>query len=217
MKTFTAITKFSNSHEGMRILAAGPLSNAVVDSQGLWTWGCNDGGGLGRDADENFPALVKFPSKVTIMSVSLGDDHGCCSSLGGQVYIWGTYRDKDNKAWFPTTCLVNGDRKVSGPGTSRPAPEELMVPKDILKVSSGGSHDLLLAFDGTVYSLGLGECSQLGRRVDTQLKFESVDPQDEPAYNIQMIHKDHLFPLPIDLKEPAKNIGCGKSFCSSHC
>lgn len=63
----------------------------------VYTWGCNDEGGLGRvtssDNGEEFTAgLVQDMESVKIVMVSAGDSHTMALSDKGTVFGWGTYR-----------------------------------------------------------------------------------------------------------------------------
>lgn len=198
---------------GIRKISSGGLTNALVDAQGLWTWGCADGDALGREGDENMPTLVRFPGQqVTVLQVSLGDSHGCCVALGGQVFIWGSYRDKEGKSFFPTTAIVGGNpSSLSSPGTTMSSPQELKQPSGAVSLASGANHTVILLADGQVQTLGIGEQLQLGRKVDTELrKSNPHDSEDEgPQYDIAMLHREHLVPMKIDLNKHVKAVGCG--------
>jgi len=142
-----------------RLLASGGMTNALVDDDGLWTWGCSDEGALGRDGDENLPALVSLPFSTVIVQVSCGDCHGACVSLGGATFLWGSYRDKDGKTWFPSSVGAK-----LGPGAVGKTPTLLDV-DNVTQVACGANHTMILRGDGSVWSLGLGEQGQLGRPV----------------------------------------------------
>ena len=63
----------------------------------MYTWGCNDEGGLGRvtsssDGDEFSAGLVKDMENVNVVMVCAGDSHTMALSDSGIVYGWGTYR-----------------------------------------------------------------------------------------------------------------------------
>ena len=57
----------------------------------VYTFGCNDEGGLGRAAEEESePDKVDLPAKI--VQVSAGDSHTVALSDEGKIYIWGTFR-----------------------------------------------------------------------------------------------------------------------------
>lgn len=94
-------------------IACGGLHNAVCTEEGLvYTWGCGDDGSLGRlpidccqfdfirVGDENFPILVEALGNETIIRVACGDGQTLAVSTSGDVWGWGTYKDKEGKKWF---------------------------------------------------------------------------------------------------------------------
>jgi len=204
------VKAFENAKD-VRILEASGLANGLVDSKGLWTWGCADNGALGRDGDENIPTLVRFPGRVIVTSLSLGESHGACAALSGLVYLWGSYRDKEGKLFFPTSeVLGRSTDKLSPSGTIQNSPAEISSLQNIIRVASGANHTVFLNGTGEVYSLGLGEQDQLGRPVNKQLKdADQSNPNAEPKYNLTVIHGEHLKPRKIELEGDAKSIGCG--------
>ena len=204
------IKAFANA-KNIRLIVCGGLTNGVVDSKGLWTWGCADDGALGREGDENLPTLVSFPFKIIVTDVAFGESHGTCVSLSGQAFLWGAYRDKEGKTFFPTTATVEGDGKQSGSGTISKRPMELKGISNIVACSSGANHTLYLTGEGDVYSLGLGEQNQLGRRVSTKFKIpHPTDKDAEDVYDVTMLHREHLSPQKISLNIGSiRSIGCG--------
>ena len=63
----------------------------------VYTWGCNDEGGLGRptsssDGEEFTAGLVEDMESVNVVMVSAGDSHTMALSDKGTVFGWGTYR-----------------------------------------------------------------------------------------------------------------------------
>jgi len=71
----------------------------------VYTWGCNDEGGLGRvtsstDGDEFMAGLVKEMEGVNVVMVCAGDSHTMALSDNGIVYGWGTYRVRQFELYF---------------------------------------------------------------------------------------------------------------------
>ena len=70
---------------------------------GLYSWGCNDDGALGRissDGSDGAPSDVEpnkvdMPSGVVVRKVSCGDCHSCALDDRGRVWLWGTYKDSN--------------------------------------------------------------------------------------------------------------------------
>ena len=75
-----------------------PPSPPPLSSSQVYTWGCNDEGALGRDADEDegfFPGLVEgggLGGGVRVVQVSAGDSHTAALTEDGSVYCWGVFR-----------------------------------------------------------------------------------------------------------------------------
>lgn len=188
----------------IRLLKSGGLSTAAVDERGVWTWGCNDGDALGREGDENLPTLLRFPTNnVVILSVSLGDAHGSAVSALGELFAWGSFRDKEGKAWFPTP---DGE---SGPDTTANTPQKLPQVTSAHLVSSGANHVAVLDHQGQLYTFGLGEQFQLGRPVIPSMK------DFGEKYLVKQIHSSHLTPQRVELPSggnPSRvlALGCGQ-------
>lgn len=60
----------------------------------VYTFGCNDEGGLGRDTSvegsETKPGLV--PGLANIVQVTAGDSHTAALTDDGRVFAWGNFR-----------------------------------------------------------------------------------------------------------------------------
>mmetsp|Transcript_16043 Transcript_16043/g.29333 ORF Transcript_16043/g.29333 Transcript_16043/m.29333 type:complete len:477 (+) Transcript_16043:128-1558(+) len=170
-------------------IAAGGLHNAVVasDTGRVWTWGCADDGTLGRDGDENYPALVGgLLSKVFIVGVSAGDSHTAALSMSGQVFIWGSYKDKDGKNWFRAPTGNEAFKKTQDAPVLVEEVSNVSKNGGVTQISSGAGFTLALCGDGTVYSWGIGECGQLGRPV--------CELKDGDLYLKEAVVREHLTP-----------------------
>ncbi|KAE9041602.1 hypothetical protein PR003_g6764 [Phytophthora rubi] len=185
-------------------VACGGLHSAAITAAGeVYTWGCNDDGALGRDGDENYPANVGGfgPKQSTAVQIVGGDCHTAVVTLAGKVYTWGCYRDKEGKQW----CDALSAKAAFKQKQTRPF---LMKTLDnVADVKCGNAFNLVRTNDGRVYSWGLSEMGQLGRKVDEEMK----DADGE--YRVEMVCKEHLQPKPVMLgKEQltvVKSIGCG--------
>lgn len=56
-----------------------------------------------RVGDENYPMLVQNLANETIIRVACGDGQTLAVSTSGEVWGWGTYKDKEGKKWFHRT------------------------------------------------------------------------------------------------------------------
>ncbi len=94
-------------------VSCGGLHTTCIASDGrIINWGCNDDFALGRVTgpedsglgNENLPAFLDAEAVrgVVFVGVSSGDCHTAAVSAGGEVYVWGVYKDKEGKRWFHT-------------------------------------------------------------------------------------------------------------------
>lgn len=96
IRDYTALTtpRIIDGLVGMRVttVAAGGTTSAALSGRGeLLTWGRGLFGCLGHGTEEdvNVPTIVETLAKTRIISVSLGQGHGCAISDHGDVYTWG--------------------------------------------------------------------------------------------------------------------------------
>ncbi|GMF36445.1 unnamed protein product [Phytophthora fragariaefolia] len=185
-------------------VACGGLHSAAITADGeVYTWGCNDDGALGHDEDENVPnKVVGFgPKEAAAVQVVGGDCHTAVVTLAGKVYTWGCYRDKEGKQW----CDAASAKAAFKQKQTRPFLVKTL--DNIADVRCGSCFNLVRTNDGRVYSWGLGEMGQLGRKVDAEMKDSNGD------YKVEMVYKEHLQPKPVTLGKDqlpvVKSIGCG--------
>mmetsp|Transcript_15876 Transcript_15876/g.24801 ORF Transcript_15876/g.24801 Transcript_15876/m.24801 type:complete len:492 (+) Transcript_15876:48-1523(+) len=171
-------------------IASGGMHNAVVcrDDGTVWTWGCSDNECLGRDGDENSPAPVQgLAQKMFVLQVSAGDCHTVALGLNGEVYIWGAYKDKDGKNFFPMKDSSSSFKHEQRDPVYVPIVSDVSTHGGATQIASGAHHTLVLCGDGTVYSWGIGDSGQLGRPVG-EIK------DKEGVYLKDTIFTDHLTP-----------------------
>eukprot|EP00924_Labyrinthula_sp_SR-Ha-C_P011757 snap_masked-scaffold_69-processed-gene-0.12-mRNA-1 protein AED:0.17 eAED:0.19 QI:0/-1/0/1/-1/1/1/0/445 len=181
-------------------ITCGGLHTLALSSSGkVFSWGCSDEGVLGRDGDENYPYPVAFPSKVKVASISAGDVHSTFLASTGEVFLSGTFRDKDGRNWTP-----------KGFETTFNLPEQISLNgHKITDISSGLNHVLLLTNNGKVLSFGLGEVGQLGRTVP-ELKDSNGEYQKEKVLNSHLLVKEIDIPKDKDAGSfPVEKISCG--------
>eukprot|EP00561_Arcocellulus_cornucervis_P012229 CAMPEP_0185799526 /NCGR_PEP_ID=MMETSP1322-20130828/370_1 /TAXON_ID=265543 /ORGANISM="Minutocellus polymorphus, Strain RCC2270" /LENGTH=631 /DNA_ID=CAMNT_0028495105 /DNA_START=45 /DNA_END=1940 /DNA_ORIENTATION=+ len=235
-------------------LSAGAQYNIALTEEGkVYTWGCNDEGAMGQldysvsgtpgKIDTGWvPNLVKgflptpVPDGVTfldrpdaqIVAVAAGDCHGAALSTDGDVYWWGSYRDRDGKKWrgivHPQDTRVSWevdlrstDDKEEGRPPERP-PRGIQwfpvkidgLPKKAIKIACTASAMLAILEDGTLWSWGLGETGEMGRPTP-KIRDDAGD------YNCDFIKNILFVPTQVKFGEPGDgvyercvvNVGCG--------
>lgn len=185
-------------------VACGGLHTAALTADGeVYTWGCNDDGALGRGGEENLPAKVGGfgPNAACAVQIVGGDCHTAVATLAGQVYTWGSYKDKEGKQWCDAASPKGSFKQ------KQVKPFLIKGLSNVVDLRCGSSFNLARTNDGLVFSWGLGEMGQLGRAVDAAMK----DAKDE--YRVDMVYREHLQParmtLGRDVLPPVKAIGCG--------
>jgi len=186
-------------------IACGGLHNAVSTKDGrVWTWGCGDDGALGRTGEENLPGIVQGAiSGHVITHVACGDSQTLALSVSGEVFGWGSYKDKEGKPWFDGEN-PNDIQKL------QKEPYHIKGLAGICDIKCGASFNLALDNTGQAISWGLGELGELSREV-CKMRFPNG------SYNLEGIFNTHLQPCTmkkdgntdIGGNEFVKSIGCG--------
>ena len=138
-------------NERITSIAAGETHAAAVTSSGeLYLWGANEDNvlGLGSAADTSVPSAHMQTLGKSISYVSIGFRHTLAMSSSGEVYSWGY-----------------GRHGVLGIGSEelKTSPVQLSFEgKKVVKLNSGGMHNVALTADGMVYSWGEGRAFKTG-------------------------------------------------------
>ena len=133
----------------------------TVDGR-VFSWGKNFYGqlGLGDHRDKSLPQHVSHLEEESnkIVQVEAGMHHSLALTESGQVFAWGYNRD------YELGLNDNMDRVL---------PQELQTLKGrkVTSISAGSYHNLALTDEGSLFSWGLNNYSQLGRIVDKVGKF----------------------------------------------
>lgn len=148
----------------------GPRHSAVVTKSGeLYTYGSGNWGILGHGDEKSViysePKLVEYFAKngIKIKKVCLGDFHSIALSEDGKVFTWGFGGEKG-----VVFGLFRRDPGALGHGDwvhyFTPKRVNFFAEKNIniVDISSGVSHSMCLADDGTLYSFGKGYYGLLG-------------------------------------------------------
>lgn len=172
--------------------------------------------------DENEPILVDALRQEVVVSVACGDGQTIALTARGEVYGWGCYKDKEGKKFFnPAPSAPKPAKDIK---KQQNEPIKIAGLQNIVEIACGSSFCLARSSDGRVYSWGLGECGELGRKV-CPLKVKAIDEngEEDMVYDLPAILEQHLTPqlmrysvtggrdasdhgLPI---ENVKFIGCG--------
>lgn len=146
------VVKFADSADPIVQLCCGGMHTIALTKKGdVFSWGCNDEGGLGRDTPEDedcfLPGKVTFPEETgPIALLSAGDSHSAALSAEGQLFFWGGWRDNSGSMTSPVK-----------------SPIRIPTLTRIVKIASGYHHLVLLTDEGNVLTMGCGENGQLGR------------------------------------------------------
>ena len=179
---------FSPSNPAVRISCGGDFA-AIVDAEGqLWTFGSGFFGQLGHSSKlgEAFlsqPKIVEAlkAEGVRVKDVACGFNHLLILAEGGRVYVCGKHDHgalgigkvlSEGKRLFyphlvPSTCADPNARLSLDPndlqgktvGSSDPAPHYI---GEVVQVSAGMKHSLLLTREGKVYASGHNQFGQCG-------------------------------------------------------
>ncbi|KAH7309670.1 regulator of chromosome condensation 1/beta-lactamase-inhibitor protein II [Stachybotrys elegans] len=168
---------------------------ALTRDNKILTWGVNDQGALGRDANwdgglrdmdkeedsdddddddtginphESTPTALNpdhFAPGTKFVQVIALDSASFVLTEDGRVYGWGTFRSSDGILGFTENIKVQN------------TPMLLPGLKNIKALAAGANHVLALDHKGNVLAWGCGQQNQLGRRIIERNKLSSLTPQ----------------------------------------
>jgi alpha-tubulin suppressor-like RCC1 family protein len=145
---FTEAPTLIDSISDASKVAAGQLIYAAIDQAGgIYTWGLNVDGALGRTTTQ----LNALPEKMTdlppMQEMGVGDNFMVALSKDQRVYAWGS-----NSA----------GQLGLGHLHSSPSPEPVALPVPITSIAIGSTHVLAVTTNGAVYGWGSNHIGQLG-------------------------------------------------------
>lgn len=158
---------------GARASAGGAHSGVIQDNR-LYTWGRNNKGQAGIGAitklsDDPLTATAVHPISPTLLSItddtieadevvfiSLAFNQNASSALDNQGYVWSWGDGDDGQLGLGEA----GDELIDEVDHTRP--EKIANLSDVVAISRGGDHLLILKSDGRVFSLGNNSFGQLG-------------------------------------------------------
>ncbi|XP_075233828.1 X-linked retinitis pigmentosa GTPase regulator-like [Lycorma delicatula] len=162
------------------LVACGQYHTLIYTETGfVYGWGNNSDGQLGlseNDICESklHPSLTETDSiACSVKQISAGSCHSVLLTLDGRVYVWGSNQHGQ---------LGLGDGiKKSGVPVLLPAPD------DVVQISCGLYHTMLLSYDGKVFIFGHGESGKLGLGGNNSVPFPIPVGFDELSSQINGI------------------------------
>lgn len=123
---------------------AGPHHTLALDSNGrVWAWGDN---AFGQTAGNTIPGTV--PNLNNIIEIAAGGDHSVALRNDGTVWAWG--RGTYGQLGTGQTTHINQ------------TPQQVSSLNDVISITAGGYHTLVVREDTRVWGFGLNEYGQLG-------------------------------------------------------
>ena len=183
-------------------ISCGGMHTLLLTSQGnIYSWGCGDGGTLGRDGTDNIPTKVNI--NIPIEGISAGDCHSIAyNDKLNKIFFWGTFRNSQGEI---------------GDHINTPMEINLNLIKNeyIVKVLSGNNHVVILTEQGHVYAFGNKEFGQTGidiSKIDKNRNIENehLIPNKIKGDNIIDIYTggNHSFLIQNDRRKIFKSWGC---------
>jgi regulator of chromosome condensation len=124
-----------------------------------------------------------------VIGLACGDGQTLAVTTTGEVWAWGCYKDKEGKKWF--NPLSNAPNPLKDIKKQQNSPMKIAGLKHIVELACGASFSLAKTSDGVMYSWGIGECGELGRKVSA---LKVAMPDGEQDYDLPSILRDHLTP-----------------------
>ena len=183
-------------------ISCGGMHTLLLTSQGnIYSWGCSDGGTLGRDGTDNIPTKVNI--NIPIEGISAGDCHSIAyNDKLNKIYFWGTFRNSQGEIGEHITQPMEINL-------------QLINNEDIVKVISGNNHVVILTEQGHVYAFGNKEFGQTGidiSKIDNNqiIENEHLIPNKIKGENITNIYTggNHSFLIQNDRRKIFKSWGC---------
>ena len=204
---------------------------ALGDDGRVWSWGCNDDGALGRPTgpvdpedldkgmkgDENIPGLVSAGGLAgqQVELVACGDSHTLAMTVDGNIFGWGSYKDKEGKKWFDQRRGVSEAKDIKRQ-QNEPMHIQSLPNGAVEHIACGATFNVCLLRGGKALLWGLGECGQLARKVTG---WDATPPATtmrnaEGDYLFDQILADHMTPKAPEMGDgqplpPFKAIGAG--------
>ena len=155
--TAVGVTAASMANKTIVQVSAGFYHSVALASDGtVHTWGQGTNGQLGNGttSNSNVPIVVNSGTLAgkTITQVSAGSNFVTALASDNTIHAWGQ----------GTTGQLGNGASTNSSVPVRVTATGVLAGKTITQISSGNSHSLALASDGTVYGWGQGNFGQLG-------------------------------------------------------
>ncbi|KAM0675925.1 Regulator of chromosome condensation [Gurleya vavrai] len=128
---------FFDDKEVMKV-ACGVMHTLVIIAHKVYSYGCDDEAALGREGPEHEVLEVKIKEKI--VDVSCGTSHSVALGERGNVYGWGTFRDRSGVLGFK-------------PGV-RLQKKPVVIARKIEKIISCDNYVAMVNFNGSVECYG---------------------------------------------------------------
>ena len=130
-------------------IAAGQFHNLVIaDSGTVWAWGFNGNGELGDGTTNTTGFAVQVVGLSNVVSVAAGYFHSLALLNNGTVWTWG----------------INDSGQLGNASVADNSliPVQVVGLSNVVVIAAGGSHNLAIVSNGTVWAWGLNDQGQLG-------------------------------------------------------
>ena len=116
-----------------------------------------------------------MPAGVKVGAVTAGDGHTAALTKQGEVYAWGTFKDKNGVLGFSPAVKVQFTPAL----VYSPAGAETRA----VRIASGSDHVLIMLANGNVLSFGCAEIGRLGRMsaADAEVAIRDAPDAQRPA------------------------------------
>ncbi|KAF9264597.1 RCC1/BLIP-II [Marasmius fiardii PR-910] len=172
---------------GLKSVAAGGMHTLFVDENGtVWSCGSNDDAALGYKTPPGFEGdIVETPQPVEslrrdgfrVVKVVAGSTVSAALSDQGELRIWGTFKASEGPLGFS-----RGTDHQFSPITLRLPTRRTRTTtnhnnaESFTSISAGSNHIVTVTTHGNVYTWGVGELGELGRKVPSRLKIHGTVP-----------------------------------------
>ncbi|KAJ3210970.1 Regulator of chromosome condensation [Clydaea vesicula] len=148
-------------------VVAGGMHTVAISKQGkLYSWGCNDEKALGRAGEQDVPLPITALEHETIVQVCCGDNCTAALTADGRVYNWGSFRSSTGSFGIKGGIMEKDGIRVTNP----------LLVKDlnhIKFIAAGSNHLVAIGHDGKIYTWGIGEQGQLGRKILQRFEYNA--------------------------------------------